>query len=509
MNSVDFNKGQGGLGRPLPGRDYISGLIFYCANGKLPSGFSTSARMKHFYAPSDATAAGILNDYSDETQATGVYTLTNIGANADTLEFTFTEPEGKVISLGKIIKTSSESTVTLLAAKMVAAINALTYIHGYSAANTAGAITFTVRKGLGVFPNSGTPLTMVTSGTIAGSTTTAFAGGVTSLQAIWYYHISEFFRMQPKGELYVGFFAVPGTYDYAELTTMRTFSEGAIRQFGIYKDGTALDANADTSAIQAQKLLSDTAKQGFSVILGADISGTGDISTLADMSIYNNPGASVVIAQDGAGLGNQLWYSYGKSITTLGATLGAVAFAAVNEDIAWVGKFNFSNGYELDTLAFANGVKYKAPSITTNLLESLNNRRYIFLLKISSDVPGSYISDSHTATAVTSDYAYIENVRTIDKAIRGINTYLTPLIASPLLLNADGTLRDTTVAYFEEQADTPVLQMQKDSEISARLVTINPNQNVASTSKLIIAVEIVPVGVARKIIVNIGFVTSI
>jgi len=31
LPNITFIKGQGGLGRPLPGQDYISGLLFYTA----------------------------------------------------------------------------------------------------------------------------------------------------------------------------------------------------------------------------------------------------------------------------------------------------------------------------------------------------------------------------------------------------------------------------------------------------------------------------------------------
>lgn len=51
--------------------------------------------------------------------------------------------------------------------------------------------------------------------------------------------------------------------------------------------------------------------------------------------------------------------------------------------------------------------------------------------------------------------------------------------------------------------------MQRDGELSAFSVTINPAQNVLSTSTLYISVSIVPKGVARNIVVNVGFTLSI
>ena len=51
--------------------------------------------------------------------------------------------------------------------------------------------------------------------------------------------------------------------------------------------------------------------------------------------------------------------------------------------------------------------------------------------------------------------------------------------------------------------------MQANGEISGFQVTINPDQNVVSTGKLTIAIEIVPKGTARTILINIGYVTAL
>jgi hypothetical protein len=101
---------------------------------------------------------------------------------------------------------------------------------------------------------------------------------------------------------------------------------------------------------------------------------------LADLSQLSAYKASAVIGQDAIGLGAFLYLTYGKSITTLGATLGAAALAKVSEDIAWIAKFNISNGSECDTLAFANGQLWTA--LSDNLISQLNTYRYIFLRKV-------------------------------------------------------------------------------------------------------------------------------
>ena len=51
--------------------------------------------------------------------------------------------------------------------------------------------------------------------------------------------------------------------------------------------------------------------------------------------------------------------------------------------------------------------------------------------------------------------------------------------------------------------------MQRDAEVSAFSVTIDPSQDILSTSTLEISVSIVPIGSADNIEVNVGFAVSI
>lgn len=502
LNNILFNLGQGGLGRPLPGQDYISGLIYY--SGTLPSGFTSSNRIKQFFSVADAVAAGIKNDYNDETAAIGSWTNTTIGNNGDTVALTVAELFGKIVSLGTYTKTAAETTVTLVAAAVAAIINAGTLTHGYTAIPTVGAVAITARKGLGVALNTGSNLiaTYSASATLAG-TIVQFSGGVGSKQAVWYYHISEYFRLQPLGNLYVGFFAIPGSYTFTEITTLQNFANGTIRQVGIYKDSAAY-AVGDVTAIDTQCKALIAAHKEIIALYAADMSAVADVSTLSDLSLLTANTCSVIISQDGAALGASLYYSYGKSITTLGAALGAVAFANVNEDIAWPAKFNISNGTECDVPAFANGVLYSAATVTDSYLATLQNLRYIFFRKFTG-FAGTYFNEETSAIISTSDYAFISGNRTIQKATRGVYISLIPALNSPITLNADGTIADVSTAYFTGLAESNLIQMVRNGEISAQKVAINPTQNVLSTGKIIIAISIVPVGTARNIVVNIGF----
>lgn len=109
---------------------------------------------------------------SGGTAATATFTLTAVGANGDVLEIR--SPYGEL--LGSFTKTATETTVTLLAAAIVGAINAGT--HGYAASNVAGVVTVTAPLSLGDSINT-LNLVVDDGGTIA-ATKTAFTGGVDS-----------------------------------------------------------------------------------------------------------------------------------------------------------------------------------------------------------------------------------------------------------------------------------------------------------------------------------------
>lgn len=507
MNDIIFELQQGGLGRPLPGEDYISALLYYTADNKLPSGFSTTSRIKQIFSPAQALALGIKNDYSDATAATSTSTVTNAGANGDKITVTVTEPGGNVVTLAVYTKTANEADATAVATEIVALINAGTLTHGYSATTPIAAeIVIAAPKKLGIYLNTKSPVfTKDPTGSVFAITIGAFAGGVASLQAVWYYHISEYFRIQPKGNLFVAFYGVPGAYTFSELVNIQNFAQGKIRQFGVYKDGTAL-AYADVVALSSVcQTLIDTHKPAMAV-LGADISGTADLTTLPDLSIRNSPWAMVDIGQDGAAQGAFLFATHGKSITTLGATLGALAKAKVNESIAWVGKFNLSDGTELDVAAIANGtlVMDQTGTIDENLLDELENRSYNFIRKFVGDA-GTYRNETRTTISSDNDFAYAENVRTIEKAMRGVYAGTLPGLGAPIVLNEDGTLQDITIEYFRTLAEKNLQQMARDQEISNFLVEIDPTQLILQTGVFIMSVEIQPVGVARKIKIPIGF----
>lgn len=514
LNDVTFSLGQGGLGRQAAGTDFYSGMIFWVANGSLPSGFSTADRIKIIRQIEDAEALGISKDYSDETKAIGTYLVTNKGATGDGIIIKVAEPDPtattKLVTLCNYAAVAGDSTVTLLGASIAAAINAGTATHGYTASAATGTVTITARPGLGLFLNSGTPITVTITGTIAG-TLTQFSGGVSSKQAVWHYHIDRFFKAQAnaQGQLYLMFAATPGgAYDFAELTTLQTFANGLIKQIGTYLDSTAF-TTTHLNTIQGICNTLDTNHLQLSVVHQGDIAAVSDLSTLTDLGLLTDKNVTNCIGQDGAALGWALFKAAGKSIGTMGVTLGTTAAAKVSQSIAWVGAFNLSDGTEFDTVAFANGQLYR--SLSSTLIAALDTYRYVFLRKFtgSTVITGTYHNGAYTCIVSTSDYATIQNQRTIDKMKRRLREAYLPYLNSPIKLNADGTISNNDVANYETVGGAALDVMKRDLELSEFKVTVNPAQNILSTGTLAITAKAIPYGTATNIVVTIGYTQQI
>jgi len=328
--------------------------------------------------------------------------------------------------------------------------------------------------------------------------------GIASDIDILYYNVAEFFRLQPKGKLYIGIYATADVGTFTAVTTMQNSAQGELSRISVYQKSTAF-TTAHTTTLQAIQAALETNKKPLTIWYQGDFSAVSDWTTMTNLHLLSNPQVTVLIAQDGAGKGYTLWKATGKTIGTAGTAIGTKALGKVNENIGWVGKFNIATT-EFDTLALANGDAYL--SLSDGLISNLDAYGYVFLRKHVGK-NGSYWNDSFTCTPLNGDYAYQENNETMYKAIRSCRVVLLDALSSPIKVNADGTLTADVIGYFKNLCKSALDPMMSNDEISAYDVIINPAQNVLSTSKLAVTIKIVPTGVARTIEVNIGFTLSI
>lgn len=325
----------------------------------------------------------------------------------------------------------------------------------------------------------------------------ALTAGETAKNAL-YYHISEFFRMNEEGTLYVMIKAGATAVAAGDVTVLQEYANGAMRQCGIFS-GTLIAV----ATLQTELTALENNHMPMSVVETYDGSSVA-MATLTGTSLASagKCNVSVLIGCDGdATLASNLgsYANYG----CIGACIGAISKAAVHECIAWVQKFKLG----LKAPALFNGSLIKNVSVANQ--ELLNDNRYIFVRTHVGDAD-NYFNDSHTFDVATSDYANIENVRTIDKACRGVRANLLPYLASPLKVDAEtGKLDAPMVAFLETTAGKALEDMEKAGELSGYKAEIDPEQNVLATSTVEVVIKNVPMGVMRKINVKIGFATKL
>lgn len=357
-----------------------------------------------------------------------------------------------------------------------------------------------------------------------------------------HYHVSEFLRVQKAGVLHIGFFEkIAGncdanTYlDFSELAIMQDNVGGSIRQFGIYD----VDFNgllSSTNAVTGYGKVIETVYPTFDEVLLAHNANIQ--SALAALYADHKPAAAIYVPQFGAttiallkevdvivvgqdrvsnviaedllvtGIAAALRAGIsdtvaGYAIGCVGLALGCVSYAKVNECIAWVQRFPLSIGMP----GFITGELLT--NQTTSTLEDLNDNHFVFVRTHVGDA-NNYWNDSHTNDSASSDYCYIEAVRTMDKAEREVRTALLPSLNAPVYVDpTTGYLTDTQREALKTTAEAPLTEMQKRGELSGAQVLIDPEQVVLTSKTVYMVIENVGVGVSRNFAVKIGYVTKL
>lgn len=356
---------------------------------------------------------------------------------------------------------------------------------------------------------------------------------VNFLHGIPAYHIREFFRMSGNvdgnGKLYVMFADCSASWDAIDV--MQRVAGGTINQLGVWTEQPLWRVNGaeEKYNLNIVKTLNGKAvamadqHQPLSVILSANPSNTGsNTSEGKQINLSKIPTAicessriSVIFGQARSSkiLTMQKRNANNTPVGFIGAMLGAIARANVQESVAWVKMFNmFDDNFQDIELGFGD-INLTAEdefvslnmyeSLSPVLLDDLDEKGYIFPMKYAGRENGIYISKDQTCSV--GDYRTIARNRTINKSRRAVRAALLPYVNSPLLVNpATGFLAPSKISAFKTLIGDILAKMQAAQEISGYAVTIDANQNVLIDDTLRISYVIVPVGVATKIYVEEG-----
>lgn len=252
-----------------------------------------------------------------------------------------------------------------------------------------------------------------------------------------------------------------------------------------------LDEDVDLAAINGQAL-AEAYQAKFKpvriIIDGKDFNGT-----VADLKDYKTTSHNRVAILIGSVSGKNA--AVGLLIGRIAANPVQRSIGRVKDGDLGVLTAKFTNDAAIETLESA--------------WDAIHDKGYIFLRTIPGK-SGYFFTADTTLTADTDDLNSLKDVAVIDKATLIALSVFTDYINDEIELNADGTISAALVGNYKADIENAInLSMTNNGEISGCKATINPAQNVLSTSTLEVSLDILPVGYSESIKIDLGFTTSL
>ena len=356
---------------------------------------------------------------------------------------------------------------------------------------------------------------------------TAYSGDTEKdlLFGIPYYHINHFFGIQGStGRLFI-MFADCGI-DWNAIEQMQRAAHGMINQLGVWTEQSLwkqTDPEAETYSIdlvtdlqsKAASLADENAPLSILLCANSAVIATAEESVKKvelgkiPTCVINARFVSVLLGQglDADVSAMQLANQNLTPVGNIGAALGCIASASVQESFAWVNKFNLIGYFPDIEMGFGDVTLNSEDKLTSTLkysslnkiqLDDLDDKGYVFLCKYSGLESGVFFSKDQTCS--NGDYRTVARNRTIHKSRRAVRNALLPYVNSPLKVDpSTGYLSSAKITMFQNIVSDILTTMQNNEEISGFSVTIDKNQNVLKNDTLIIKYSLVPVGVASRI----------
>lgn len=312
-----------------------------------------------------------------------------------------------------------------------------------------------------------------------------------------HYQVSEYFRKHSNGEVYVGFEMLTTGTATAKANALRAVTNGRVRQYGVFSDD-----HTDTSDFQT--LMNELEKLQMDAVCIMGLEASLNYSAIPNLHARTDSKVRPIISGDGANDGAAYAASLGEAyLPAVGARLGTLSLSKVHQSDAHVRLFNLSDGKELEEPVFSDGTLLKNMLQATK--DELHDKGWGFIRKYQG-VAGSYWDDNRTATSLSSDYSSLNINRVSQKAVRGVRAALIPELNADVEIDpTTGNLSVNYVQYLKDLAGVPLVDMQRAGELSGFSVEIDETQNLLQTSTLQVTIKIVPKGISRNIIVDLGF----
>ncbi|ASZ14873.1 hypothetical protein KTO58_19765 [Chitinophaga pendula] len=260
-----------------------------------------------------------------------------------------------------------------------------------------------------------------------------------------------------------------------------------------------LDGDVYTAMAKGQELAKWSAETKYApvfvIIEGRGYSGS--VIALKDLSTAANNSVGILI-------GDTVKNSGGAA---MGLLAGRIAKVPVHRNIGRV-----RDGAIATTTAFIKDTIVELADI-----ESIHNKGYITLRSYAGR-SGYFFTDDPLATGPTDDYKYLARRRTIDKAYRIAYDTLLEELLSEIPVTDSGQLQPIIVKTWQGRVERAIATaMTANGELSADVTdpndrgvicVIDEQQNVVSTSRIVVQLRVRPFGYARYVDVLLGFTTT-
>lgn len=343
-------------------------------------------------------------------------------------------------------------------------------------------------------------------------------------KVLLYHRVERFFILSPGAELHL--LVVAQTVTQAQMADkvnagyakkLIKDSAGRVKMIAIARNPATgytptieggLDADVLAAIPKAQALLDEEFGQfRFAEIFLEGRSYTGAASAATDLRDIEDvlaPNVSVIIHQDLNLAALDALFAGSAQVEDF---LAMESLAAVSQNAGErISQFNLTRVAEGLNVRVGLSSNLAVASYSDTDLDTLHDKGFIFGEPVAG-IDGHYFNDTSTCVAISSDYAYVENNRTINKAILLGRVALVPSINARLRIDdQNGQLLDIERARLEDTVAGALDVMLRDGDISGGVeVFINPEQNLLAGDDLVIELSFVPVSIGRKIKLKVGF----
>jgi hypothetical protein len=360
-----------------------------------------------------------------------------------------------------------------------------------------------------------------------GLTPATDANAAADTTALCYYHLSEYFRLNPSGKLWVyngnavaasSIFSSAGPAD-----ALMAASANGIRHMGVvfgFDPGATLTiatgfANFVNTAQAAAQTWAEARAAAFVYVDNIMIEGVAASTTLVDLKTRDSAQVSIVVACDHGYL--QDYDAEFTKTAAVGTALGSIGVRMLSESIGSLtierppaskrGRPNYS-------LVDSRQNRWLKPGLSTTqafddltqaVRDELTAKAYIYAGKYEG-YAGVYFNADPTLTLATDDYNTIHINRIWDEATRMVRRALIPRMNSRVQIDpATGRIKPSTIADWDAAAKRELETLLFEGEIADFRFTIDPAQDVIATGKVVVSLAITPQGIAKEIEATIGF----